>query len=103
MAKTLKVSEIGFLQRGAIGRLPTNRDDVDAEFAWSRSQGWLKPPQAAGDAIQLGRADAPLGRWMVGPGFDFDGNPTAAAPHQNVDLTGRQLEVAFDDAVSQPT
>jgi hypothetical protein len=103
VAKTLKVSEIGFLVRRSVGRLPTNGDDVDAELAWPRSQGWLKTPQAAGDAVQLRRADAPLGCRMVGPGFDFDGNPAAAAPRQNVDLTARQLEVAFDDAITQPT
>lgn len=102
-AVALKVLQIGSLGVEAVAPLPTHRDDVDAEFSRSRSQRRLDASQTALDAIQLYLGDAAFGRRMVATCLDLDGTVTAAAPRQDVDLTGRQREVARHNAIPRPS
>lgn len=84
----------------ALACLPSNGDDVDAKLARPRSQRRFDAAQAAFDAVELAWSDAALWRRVILARFDFDRDPAATPPGEDVDLAGRQPQIARGDAVA---
>ena len=99
VAVARKVLQVCSLGVAATVLLPTHGDDVDTELPRPRPKRWLDAPQAAFNPVELLGGNAALGRWVVATCLDLDSAVVAPAPRQDVDLAGRQREVAADNAI----